>query len=154
MFAEAKGLSWCVPLAPISLRGPPCLAPPEPGLVLGFGPPWAWKVLRPRSAGRCPGEEIPSGCLGPSAREGGRTLTASPEAKGNLPRDPHCSAKQAIHLGEGGGGSLTLSWLARAGLGLEAETQWEGGGISKNCKKNLDPGNFLAGVWKSHSISH
>lgn len=154
MFAEAKGLSWCVPLAPISLRGPPCLAPPEPGLVLGFGPPWAWKVLRPRSAGRCPGEEIPSGCLGLSAREGSRTLTASPEAKGNLPRDPHCSAKQAIHLGEGGGGSLTLSWLGRASLGLEAETQWEWGGISKNCKKTLDPGNFLAGVWKSHSISH
>lgn len=105
MFVEAKGLSWCVPLAPISLRGPPCLVPPEPGLVLGFGLPWAWKVLRPRAAGR-PGEEIPSGCLGPSAREGSRTLTASPEAKGNLPRDPHCSAKQAIHGGREGTAEL------------------------------------------------
>lgn len=45
-----------------------------------------------------PGEEIPAGRLGQSAREGGGTLTASPEAKGNLPRDPLRSAKQVGHL--------------------------------------------------------
>lgn len=55
---------------------------------------------------------------------------------------------------EGGRGSLTLSWLAGAGVGMEAEAPWEWGGISKNCKETLDPGSFLAGVWKSHSTGH
>lgn len=58
-------------------------------------PSWCLSLARlgpgrfggPGTAGR-PGQKIPSGLLRQSAREGGGTLTASPEAKGNLPRDP------------------------------------------------------------------
>lgn len=96
---------------------------------------------------------MPSSRRGQSAR--GRALTASPEAKGSLPRDPLRSAKQGGHLGD----ALTLSWpgsrpsQAWAGLRLEAAMPRGRRRISKNLKKILDPGNSLGGVWKPHPVS-
>lgn len=85
-FLEAKGAQLACTSDPCVSEGPPCLSPRAwPGA--GFGPPWAWKVRRPGTAGH-PEKEMRSGRLGQSAREDSRTLTASPEAKGNLPRDP------------------------------------------------------------------
>ena len=138
-----KGPGWSAPPARVSPRvgGGPSLPRPIQGQACclegwEFGSLGAWKVQRPRKCGtrRGGGAVRPLRAERPPG-EGGGTLTASPEAKGSLPRDPLRSAKQGGHLG----GALTPSWprrpAQRGGEGTlrvgSCDATGDGAGISK-----------------------
>ena len=109
-----QGPGWSAPPARVSPRvgGGTFLPRPLQGQACclegrEFGSLGARRVQRPRKCGtrRGGGAVRPLRAERPPG-EGGGTLTASPEAKGSLPRDPLRSAKQGGHLG----GALTPSW--------------------------------------------
>lgn len=92
---------------------------------------------RPRWGGEPPGAEL---------QGGGGTLTASPEAEGDLPRDP-AEAQKGGHLG---GGLTPCSPAAAWGWKPKCP------GIGRNFSElleNLVPGNFPRGARKSHPTS-
>ena len=94
--SEAEGAGWSAPPAPVSpgvagWGSVPRLLQGQACCLEGweFGSLGAWKVQRPRECGtrRGGGAVRPQRAERPPG-EGGGTLTASPEAKGSLPRDP------------------------------------------------------------------